>query len=138
MGSAQENVEVDQLRRGRGGWCSNLHVRAWAGRDFIIVSSRQNSRLASQRVQRESSLRGCWLSWGMIFLFVSTLMPLVLEACSKGKDLGRVRHLDAKLLWVQSFLTQKIFSLHAVPGKENVADIGTKALDPNSLSVFLA
>ena len=45
------------------------------------------------------------------------------------QGVGRIRHLDAKRLWVQDALRKRLFKLDAVPGLENVADIGTKALD---------
>ena len=44
------------------------------------------------------------------------------------QGVGRIRHLEAKSLWVQEALRRKEFALHAVGTHENTADIGTKAL----------
>ena len=44
------------------------------------------------------------------------------------QGVGRVRHLEAKTLWVQTALREKRFELHAIGTNENPADIGTKAL----------
>ena len=44
------------------------------------------------------------------------------------QGVGRIRHLEAKSLWVQEALRRKDFALHAVGTHENTADIGTKAL----------
>ena len=41
---------------------------------------------------------------------------------------GRIRHLEVKSLWVQSAMMRKLFTLHAVPTKDNMADLGTKGL----------
>ena len=42
--------------------------------------------------------------------------------------LGKLRHLEVHLLWVQQFVRRKVFELSKVPGKENVADLLTKYL----------
>ena len=49
---------------------------------------------------------------------------------------GRIRHLEVKSLWVQEALRQKKFSLHAVKTDENLADIGTRALQVTKLEKF--
>ena len=42
--------------------------------------------------------------------------------------LGKLRHLEVHLLWVQQFVRNKVFELSKVAGKENVADLLTKHL----------
>ena len=49
---------------------------------------------------------------------------------------GRIRHLEVKSLWVQEALRQRKFSLHAVRTDDNLADIGTKALQAAKLEKF--
>ena len=44
------------------------------------------------------------------------------------QGIGRVRHLDASLLWVQQKESERAFSIAAVPSELNSADIGTKSL----------
>ena len=41
---------------------------------------------------------------------------------------GRIRHLEVKTLWVQDLVAAGRLQVKAVPGTENVADIGTKVL----------
>ncbi|CAE7286480.1 unnamed protein product [Symbiodinium sp. CCMP2592] len=48
------------------------------------------------------------------------------------KGLGRTRHIDAGLLWVQR-LTSVGLQVKAIAGKENPADVGTKALSRNAV-----
>ena len=42
--------------------------------------------------------------------------------------LGKLRHLQVHLLWVQQHVRNKVFKLLKVPGKENPADLLTKHL----------
>ena len=42
--------------------------------------------------------------------------------------LGKLRHLQVHLLWVQQHVRNKVFELLKVPGKENPADLFTKHL----------
>ncbi len=52
------------------------------------------------------------------------------SSASKGMasriGLGKVRHLDTALLWLQHHVNQKKIRLHKEPGSENLADVGTK------------
>ena len=45
---------------------------------------------------------------------------------SSRTGLGKVRHLEVNLLWVQRAVREKLISLVKVPGPENLADIGSK------------
>ena len=49
------------------------------------------------------------------------------------QGVGKIRHLEAKSLWVQEGLKRKQFELRAVGTEENTADIGTKALNEAKL-----
>ena len=60
---------------------------------------------------------------------------IILEVDSSGSKsmlertgLGRVRHLDTRLLWVQSHVKAKRIRPKQIPGKSNSADLGTKEL----------
>ena len=44
------------------------------------------------------------------------------------QGIGRVRHLDASLLWIQQKEKEKILSVSPIPTDLNCADIGTKNL----------
>ena len=47
---------------------------------------------------------------------------------SKRSGVGQIRHLHTPLLWVQERVRAKELLVYKVPGKENVADMGTKYL----------
>ena len=53
------------------------------------------------------------------------------------QGIGRVRHLDASLLWVQQKESERAFSIAAIPSELNSADIGTKSLTRKRLLALL-
>ena len=54
------------------------------------------------------------------------------SSASKGiasrVGLGTVRHLDVALLWLHHHVNKRTLEIRKVPGKQNIADIGTKDL----------
>ena len=55
------------------------------------------------------------------------------RAMVQRQGIGRVRHLDASLLWVQQKEKEKVLSIVAVPTELNCADVGTKNLTQKRL-----
>ena len=51
--------------------------------------------------------------------------------------LGKVRHLDVALLWLQHHINRQTLRIAKVPGKENLADIGTKDLEEALMRKFM-
>ena len=41
---------------------------------------------------------------------------------------GRIRHLEAKMLWLQQYAREHL-CVHPMDGKHNIADLGTKSLN---------
>ena len=54
------------------------------------------------------------------------------------EGLGRVRHLATADLWVQQRVRNGELSVSKWPGKDNVADIGTKGMDSPNLTKHLS
>ena len=72
------------------------------------------------------------------FMGQSTRMKVWLDSSAargvfQRQGVGRIRHLEARSLWVQEGLKKKEFELEAVRSEENSADIGTKALNEAKL-----
>jgi len=67
------------------------------------------------------------------FRFPVTLRVLMDSSAARGifqrQGVGRVRHLEVKLLWVQQLLMHKKYSIGAVSTHDNKADVGTKVHD---------
>ena len=55
----------------------------------------------------------------------------------QGQGIGRVRHLDASLLWIQQKEKEKVITVSAIPAGLNSADIGAKNLARKRLSGLL-
>ena len=53
------------------------------------------------------------------------------------QGLGRLRHLDLRLLWLQDLVRSHQLRLSAVPGPENLADLQTKALKADRIRYLL-
>jgi hypothetical protein len=71
-------------------------------------------------------------------------MPVVVASDSKAgramatrRGVGRVRHLDARLLWVQELVAQGVLKMETRPGEDNEADIGTKHLDLKRMTMLM-
>ena len=47
---------------------------------------------------------------------------------------GRVRHIEVGTLWLQRLAVDKIITFSREPGKDNVADLGTKHVDATTLN----
>ena len=59
------------------------------------------------------------------------------RAVLSKKGLGRTRHIQAGLLWVQRLPLETGLLIKAIDGKENPADVGTKALSRNQVVKYL-
>ena len=55
------------------------------------------------------------------------------RAMVQRQGIGRVRHLDASLLWVQQKEKEKVMNIAAIPTELNCADVGTKSLTKKRL-----
>ena len=49
---------------------------------------------------------------------------------SSRSGVGKTRHIATRWLWVQDAVREKQIILKKIPGETNVADLGTKALEP--------
>ena len=58
----------------------------------------------------------------------SVARPVVQRA-----GIGRARHLDVSLLWVQDELKNRSFSIHKVQGTDNPADMMTKHVEAHCI-----
>ena len=68
---------------------------------------------------------------------VCTDAAAAVGAC-KRTGVGRIRHLDTRLLWVQDKVRSKEIMLSRIPGAENPADLMTKFLPGEAILDDLA
>ena len=55
----------------------------------------------------------------------------------KRTGVGRIRHLDTRLLWVQELVRSGALLVEKVPGEDNPADLMTKHLGADAISAHL-
>eukprot|EP00971_Amphidinium_carterae_P010712 211639-Amphidinium_carterae.2 len=60
-----------------------------------------------------------------IVLYTDSIAAL---GISKREGVGKLRHLDLRLLWIQDGIREKLFEIRKIGTAANVADLGTKAL----------
>ena len=77
----------------------------------------------------------------LAFLGYNVSATLYLDASSaiaicKRQGVGRIKHLNNKLLWLQRVVEDKIIQILKVPRDFNIADIGTKHQKANELVKF--
>ena len=53
------------------------------------------------------------------------------------RGVGRVRHFDARLLWLQQLCAEGVVQVRAEPGEHNEADLGTKMVDLRRMTSLL-
>ena len=57
---------------------------------------------------------------------------------ARRRGAGKVRHIETRTLWLQRKITNKEIELRRIPGKEIVAEIGTKHLAAREMHTILA
>eukprot|EP00971_Amphidinium_carterae_P187120 3713973-Amphidinium_carterae.1 len=55
------------------------------------------------------------------------------QAIAKRRGVARIRHLHTPLLWLQTRVTRGEVRVMKVPGKDNISDIATKAVDAQTM-----
>lgn len=55
--------------------------------------------------------------------------------CRQGT--GRIRHMDVRGLWIQLEVQKGAVSVHAVPSKDNISDLGTKRLSHSRMEYLM-
>eukprot|EP00973_Karenia_brevis_P012916 1752321-Karenia_brevis.AAC.1 len=53
------------------------------------------------------------------------------------RGLGKMRHLDVQDLWLQQAVVDEKLKITKIPGKSNIADIGTKPLSAEVIKMFM-
>ena len=60
------------------------------------------------------------------------------RAFAARRGVGRMRHVETRLLWLQAEVQQQRVALVKIPGKENPADVLTKYLDEKDIVEHLS
>ena len=71
-------------------------------------------------------VRSAVVEYGMTFNVVCETDASAGRAMATRHGVGRVRHLDARLLWLQQLCAEGVVQVRTRPGEHNEADLGTK------------
>lgn len=59
------------------------------------------------------------------------------KGTSARQGVGKLRHMEAKMLWLQQYTKRRDIAVRKIDGAENVGDLGTKNLDANRIEYLL-
>eukprot|EP00971_Amphidinium_carterae_P334642 6470035-Amphidinium_carterae.1 len=110
------------------------------------VATQSTPALSSGEAEYVANVKGASMALGMRSMTkdFGVDLPIKLHtdsAASKGIasriGLGKVRHLDTALLWLQHHVNKQHISMIKVAGGSNVADLGTKDLDAQKMCLCM-
>ena len=123
-----------QMRIGQGNWrgCARRRVD---GIILVIVCwrrIRRHSRLWRCQLQRVNTSRSRSVAHALEVRSAMVDCEMTFKVvCEKAtrRGAGRVRHLDARLLWLQQLCVEGVVEVRAWPGERNEAYPGMKVVD---------
>ena len=126
---------------------SSIHVIRGMHLIRSVVSTQAVQALSSGEAEFVASVKAISLALGTKSLFADfgeEMKTIIVETDSsacKGilsrRGLGKIRHLDTSLLWVQGHVANGIVTLKKVKGQTNSADLGTKDLGEKEMRAHL-
>ena len=114
-------------------------IKAWSKTIPTLALSSGESELAelSKGAAEVMGLQSIFEDFGMnVKLELHSDATAAIGIASR-QGLGRIRHVAVADLWIQQRLKAGSFSVHKVPGEENVSDLMTKALDAPRIDMLL-
>ena len=114
-------------------------VRTWSKtQDTIALSSGEAELMALVK----ASCEGLGMRSILSDFAVAAVVHVHMDASAalgmtRRLGLGKVRHIDTSLLWMQQKAAQELVKFSKVPGKANPADMLTKILDKVTVSGYL-
>ena len=82
-------------------------------------------------------VRSAVVEYGTAFNVVCETDGSAGRAMATRRGVGRVRHLDVRLLCLQQLCAEGVVEVLARPGEHNEADLGTKMVDPRRMTSLL-
>ena len=139
------------MRIGQGNWrdCARRRVGGFIFGDHLLEtysSTQQIVALSTAECEYISitkgaahalEVRNAMVENGMTFNVVCETYASAGRAMATRRGVGRVRHLDARLLWLQQLCAEGVVEVGARPGEHNEADLGTKMVDLRRMTPLL-
>ena len=131
--------EVDGLRSTSCGWIyfGDHLLETYSSTQQIVALSTAESEFISitKGAAHALEVRSAMVEYGMTFNVVCETDASAGRAMAARRGVGRVHHLDARLLWLQQLCAE--VEVRARPGKHNEADVGTKMVDLRQMTSLL-
>ena len=125
--------ELEGLRSTSCGWIyfGDHLLETYSSTQQIVALSIAESEYISTTKGAAHALevRSAMVEYGMTFNVVCETDASAGRAIATRRGVGRVRHLDARLLWLQQLCAECVVEVRARPGEHNEADLGTMMVD---------
>ena len=129
--------ELEGLRSTSCGWIyfGDHLLETYSSTQRIVALSTAESEYISitKGAAHAVEVRSAMVEFGMTFNVVCAAG----RAMATRRGVGRVRHLDARLLWLQQMCAEGVVQVRARPGEHNEADLGTKMVDLRRMTSLL-
>ena len=120
-----------------GGHC----IRTWSSTQVPIALSSAEAEYYSmvEGAAKAIGLKAMMEELGFPQVSPVTLLPdsCAARALAARRGVGRVRHMETRMLWLQAEVRHKRVILGWVPGKDNPADLMTKYLNESEIREHL-
>ena len=133
--------ELEGLRPTSCGWiCFGDHLlETYSSTQQIVALSTAESEYISitNGAAHALEVRSAMVEYGVTCEVVCETDASPGRAVATRRGVGRVRHLDARLLWLQQLCAEGVVQVRARPAKHNEADLGTKMVDLRRMTSLL-
>ena len=131
--------EVEGQRSTSCGWIYFDHLlETYSSTQQIVALSTAESEYISitKGAAHALEVRSAMVECGMTFNVVCETDASAGRAVPTRRGVGRVRHLDARLLWLQQLCAESVVQVRARPGEYNEADLKTKMVEMRPATSF--
>ena len=125
--------ELEGLRLTSCGWiyfCDHLLETYSSTQQIVALSTAESEYISITKCAAHAlEVRSAMVEFGLTFDVVCETDASAGRAMATRCGVGRVRRLDARLLWLQQLCAEGVVQVRARPGEHNEADLGTKMVD---------
>ena len=133
--------ELEGLRSTSCGWIyfGDHLLETYSSTQEIVALSTAESEYISitKGAAHALEVRSAMVEFGLTFNVACETDASAWRAIATRRRVGRVRHLDARLLWLQQLCAEGVVQVRARPGEHNEADLGTKMFDLRRMTSLL-
>ena len=130
--------ELEGLRSTSCGWIyfGGHLLETYSSTQQMVALSTADSECISitEGAAHDLEVRSAMVEYGMTFNVVCETDASAGRALATRRGVGRVRHLDARLLWLQQLCAEGVVEVRARLGEHHEADLETKMVDQRRMT----